>query len=362
MSFGTRRRPRCCDQAPPSTPSAPCCDMKASRPRQFTRRSTWQCSARWLSRGREMSDDHDRACGTLRRAEAASRVQVPYAILGCPGVRAARHGPRGPVRAERPRHRVGGEDVLGSLCKGEAPAAARLRALAAGGGRTPRSAASACPGPSAESAARSVHSHAGGNRAADGRRLELPPTGTITPHTFRFAIGLIATTGLRRSEAVSLRLSDITADGLVVRETKYRKSRLVVLHDSTWRALERYLERRNGRRATDDHLLVLRTGRPPSAVHLSATFRRLARETGLRGGKGEPGPTLHSLRHVFAVRSLERAHLPDRDSVSRHMLALSTYLGHGSVADTFWYLEATPTLLNSIASAAEDAFTGRASK
>lgn len=192
--------------------------------------------------------------------------------------------------------------------------------------------------------------------------LELPPTGTITPHTFRFAIGLIATTGLRRSEAVSLRLSDITADGLVVRETKYRKSRLVVLHDSTWRALERYLERRNGRRATDDHLLVLRTGRPPSAVHLSATFRRLARETGLRGGKGEPGPTLHSLRHVFAVRSLERAHLPDRDSVSRHMLALSTYLGHGSVADTFWYLEATPTLLNSIASAAEDAFTGRASK
>ena len=165
--------------------------------------------------------------------------------------------------------------------------------------------------------------------------LELPPAGTITPHTFRFAIGLVATTGLRRSEAVSLRLSDITADGLVVRETKYRKSRLVVLHDSAWRALERYLERRNGRRATDDHLLVLRTGRPPSAVHLSATFRRLARETGLRGGKGEPGPTLHSLRHAFAVRSLERAHLPDRDSVSRHMLALSTYLGHGSVADTF---------------------------
>ena len=192
--------------------------------------------------------------------------------------------------------------------------------------------------------------------------LELPPAGTITPHTCRFAIGLIASTGLRRSEAASLRLSDITADGLVVRETKYRKSRLVALHDSTWKALERYLERRNGCGATDDHLLLLWTGKPPTKEYLSEMFLKLARKTGLRGSKGEPGPRLHSLRHSFAARALERAHLPDRDSVNRHMLALSTHLGHGSVANTYWYLEATPTLLNSIASAAEDAFTGRALK
>lgn len=192
--------------------------------------------------------------------------------------------------------------------------------------------------------------------------LELPPAGTITPHTCRFAIGLIAATGLRRSEAASLRLSDITADGLVVRETKYRKSRLAVLHDSTWKALEGYLELRHGCGATDDHLPVLSTGKPPTKEYLSNMFLKLARKTGLRGTKGKHGPRLHSLRHSFASRALERAHLPDRDSVSRHMLALSTYLGHGSVANTFWYLEATPTLLNSIASAAEEAFTGRASK
>ena len=192
--------------------------------------------------------------------------------------------------------------------------------------------------------------------------LALPPAGTITPHTCHFAIGLIASTGMRRSEAASLRLGDITPDGLIIRETKYRKSRLLVLHESTWKALDRYLELRNRYRVTDDHLLILWTGKPPTKEYLSNMFAKVARETGLREKNGEPGPRLHSLRHTFAVRALERADFPDRDSVNRHMMALSTYLGHGSVANTYWYLEATPALLKSIASAAEDAFTGRASQ
>ena len=188
--------------------------------------------------------------------------------------------------------------------------------------------------------------------------LALPPQGSITPLTCHFVIGLIAATGLRRSEVASLRLSDITPDGLIIRQTKYRKSRLVVLHDSAWEALERYLRERNLCGGTGDHLLMLWTGRPPTKQYLSAMFVKLARRIGLRGGKGEPGPRLHSLRHTFAVRSLEGAKLPDRDSVNRHMLALSTYLGHGSVADSYWYLQATPVLLRSVASAAEDAYTG----
>ena len=192
--------------------------------------------------------------------------------------------------------------------------------------------------------------------------LALPPAGTITPHTFHFAIGLIASTGMRCSEAASLRLADITPDGLIIRETKYRKSRLLVLHESAWEALDRYLELRIRYGATDDHLLILWTGKPPTKEYLSDMFRKLARKTGLREKNGKLGPRLHSLRHTFAVRALERADLPDRDSVNRHMLALSTYLGHSSVAHTYWYLEATPALLKSIASAAEDAFTGRASQ
>ena len=68
-----------------------------------------------------------------------------------------------------------------------------------------------------------------------------------------------------------------------------------------------------------------------------------------------PGPRLHDLRHSFAVRSLE-ACLHDRQAVAHHMAGLSTYLGHTSMAHTYWYLEATPVLMHSIAAAGEHLF------
>ena len=91
-------------------------------------------------------------------------------------------------------------------------------------------------------------------------------------------------------------------------------------------------------------------------------FIRLARQVGLRGEIGTSGgPRLHDLRHSFCVRSLESAILTDRDSVNRHMLALTTYVGHSSVSSTYWYLEATPTLLRQVAETAENAHMGRES-
>jgi integrase/recombinase XerD len=59
---------------------------------------------------------------------------------------------------------------------------------------------------------------------------KLPPAGSIRPWTFTTLFSLLATTGLRISEALNLRLQDITEDGLVIRETKFQKSRLVPLH------------------------------------------------------------------------------------------------------------------------------------
>ena len=96
---------------------------------------------------------------------------------------------------------------------------------------------------------------------ADIRRLidaalSLGPGGSVTPHTYHFMLGLMAVTGLRRSEAVALRHGDVTPDGLLVRETKFRKSRLLPLHDSTWRALDRYLQLRSRTGSGDDHLFV----------------------------------------------------------------------------------------------------------
>lgn len=76
------------------------------------------------------------------------------------------------------------------------------------------------------------------------------------------------------------------------------------------------------------------------------------RSIGLRGKPGEPGPCIHDLRHGFAVKSLEQCAL-NRGDVARHMTALSTYLGHAHISDTYWYLQATPTLLAQISAAQE---------
>jgi len=79
---------------------------------------------------------------------------------------------------------------------------------------------------------------------------------------------------------------------------------------------------------------------------------------GLRGAPGTRGPCLHDLRHTFAVRSLEGCAGADRAAVARHMLALSTYLGHAHVTDTQWYLQATPALMAQTAGAGEAHFRG----
>jgi integrase len=89
-----------------------------------------------------------------------------------------------------------------------------------------------------------------------------------------------------------------------------------------------------------------------SYVTAAFNFLRIVRALGIHGGRGTRRPGLHDLRHTFAVRSLEECAMRTGD-VSRHMLALSTYLGHANPSDTYWYLQATPTLLADIAAAAE---------
>ncbi len=183
--------------------------------------------------------------------------------------------------------------------------------------------------------------------------LELPPTGSITPLTFHYLLGLMAATGLRSSEAVGLLVTDLTADGLLIRKAKLGKRRLVPLEDSVHRAMDAYLRERMRRGGPDDHLFVLSTGRPMHPVYLTTVFIKLARRLGLRAGPGEPGPRLHDLRHSFAVRALENMLATERRDVGRHMLALSTYLGHATTANTYWYLEATPVLLRQMSQATE---------
>ncbi len=182
------------------------------------------------------------------------------------------------------------------------------------------------------------------------RASNLPPSGSIRPWTFTTLFSLLAVTGLRISEALGLRLQDVTEDGLMIRETKFRKSRLVPLHATTMAGLQRYLDRRAV--AEDDHVFVSLRGRGIRYPGVVTVFLRLVRAMGIHPGPGCPGPRIHDLRHSFAVRVLESCP-GDRTTVDAHMLALMTYMGHCELDSTYWYLHATPHLLAQISEMSE---------
>jgi len=170
--------------------------------------------------------------------------------------------------------------------------------------------------------------------------------------TYSTLFGLLACTGLRISEAIGLRYSDITTDGLVIRSTKFRKSRLVALHASASVALEWYLQQRRPVAPLDDHVFVSVRGTPLAPRCVDGAFQVLTRRIGLLRGPGLPRATPHSLRHTFAVRALQTCP-GERDEVTRHMVALSAYMGHVDVHSTYWYLQAAPDLMQDIAQCGE---------
>jgi integrase/recombinase XerD len=175
---------------------------------------------------------------------------------------------------------------------------------------------------------------------------------TLRRDTYATLFALLACTGLRVSEAIRLRLDDITPDGLVIRCSKFRKSRLVPLHDTARAGLDRYLQRRCRYAPAETHVFVSLRRKPLLVSDVEVAFRTAARASGLVDQAGRGRPTPHSLRHAFAVRALQVC--PDgRDAITQHMLALSTYLGHAKVADTYWYLEAVPELMADIAERCE---------
>jgi integrase len=151
----------------------------------------------------------------------------------------------------------------------------------------------------------------------------------------------------------------MTADGLIIRETKYHKSRMLPLHATVWRALDSYLNIRQTMPFPDRALFVSVTGGPLPYNTVRGVFLHLLECTGLKGAYSGRDPRIHDLRHTFAVRSLEQCP-HDHAAVARHTVALSTYLGHTHVTDTYWYLQAAPALMSQIAAAGEALLTGGA--
>ena len=163
-------------------------------------------------------------------------------------------------------------------------------------------------------------------------------------------IALLSATGFRISEALKLTIADVTRDGLLIRETKFRKTRLVPLHDTAAAGLQRYLARR-GPGSDDDPVFIDKRGRPLRYIAVKETFDRLVDKAGIKS-RSARRPRLHDLRHTFAVRALQGSPA-GRGRCGAHMAALATYMGHVNIYATYWYLEATADLLRDVATAGE---------
>jgi integrase len=179
----------------------------------------------------------------------------------------------------------------------------------------------------------------------------MPATHSLQPWTYYCLLGLLAVTGLRISEALNLRSIDVdwTEGILTIRGAKFGKSRLIPLHASSLHVLSDYSARRDrlfaDRKAP--FFFCSRYGGRLDEGQVRRVFYMISRQIGIRGASASRGPRLHDFRHRFAVQTLLRWHRTGED-VQRRLPILSTYLGHGHVTDTYWYVTGTPELMAAV--------------
>lgn len=185
------------------------------------------------------------------------------------------------------------------------------------------------------------------NRLLDGARALRP---ALRAATCEGLLGLLAVSGMRVGEAVGLDRGDIDFDTgvITIHHAKFDRPRLVPLHPTTTAALRVYAAERDrlcpAPRSTAFFVSVSGARLDRGAV--AKALRQITTAMGLRSETVRPTP--HQLRHSFAVRTLiewQRSGV----CVEEHIAVLSTYLGHVSPADTYWYLSASPELMELVA-------------
>lgn len=147
-------------------------------------------------------------------------------------------------------------------------------------------------------------------RAASG--LTRCPASPLRPEVIRLAIALLFTTGIRRGELLALTLGDYDRreSTLPIRETKFYKSRLLLINDSIAEEVDQYLRARARRKlpVSPDTALIWNaawSGGPYSGTSLRQAIQPLLRKCGIVTAKGKL-PRIHDFRHAFAVNALLR--------------------------------------------------------
>jgi len=172
----------------------------------------------------------------------------------------------------------------------------------------------------------------------------------IEPHTFRALLFLLYGTGLRISEALSLTLGDVDLQEafVIVRDTKFYKTRLVPIGTQVCEVLVQYAKRRKDSGRSQDKsapFFMTRRSAPLTVALVESSFQRLRDYAGVRRTDGARyQPRLHDLRHTFAVHRLTEGYR-EKQNVQKLLPQLSTYMGHAKISSTQWYLTMTPELL-----------------
>ena len=181
----------------------------------------------------------------------------------------------------------------------------------------------------------------------------LGPAPGLRGAVFETLFALIASTGLRIGEALSLRNVDVDfkAGRLSIHQTKFGKLRQVPMHPSTVDALRRYRWMRDlaGEPAAEDAAFFIgtrgrRRGLPLGDGQVHRIFGELRRQLGWRNRGAHHAPRIHDLRHTFVARRIVQWQTQGVD-IDQAMPSLSTYVGHAMVTNTYWYLSAVPELM-----------------
>ena len=179
----------------------------------------------------------------------------------------------------------------------------------------------------------------------------LPSGNGFRSITYPAFFGLVAVTGLRISEAISLNDRDVDLQNGIITVTysKNGNNRILPVTECTKSQLKEYSRKR-------DRLL----GHKPEPFFVSDdgirltdcavryNFAVIGKMIGLRTEqpfhKHGVGPRIHDLRHTFAVKVMMNWYKEGKN-IDQEMLKLVNYLGHRKVTFTYWYIEAVPELL-----------------